>query len=147
MRFFFPWETILNWKRNLEEASQMRLAAKAGELKAQEEEIGRLRDRRLAHTQTLSEKSEKGMYAEEYAQYKQFAEDLHRDLLRREETKKEIIRELESERENLIRLTKEKKILEKLKEKKWKEFVDRSGHLEQKENDEIVVMKYRPPQH
>ena len=122
----------------------MRLAAKASQLKAQQEEIGRLRDRRLAYAVRLDEKSRRGIAAEEFALFKQFAEDSRRDLLRRQEREKEILRELEAERETLIRLTKEKKILEKLKEKKWKSFVGQVEKLEQKQNDEMVVMKHRP---
>lgn len=56
MQFSFRMQTLLNWKRNLEELSQMRLAEKIRQLKAQEEKIQQLIDQRLKTDQKLKEK-------------------------------------------------------------------------------------------
>jgi len=144
MKFSFPLQTLLNWKKSLEDFSRMKLGGMMNRLKAQEEEIERLTFQRLFYDQKLKEKSQKRILAGEYVLYKQFAEDSHRDLLTREEKKKRTLREIELEREKLIALTKEKKILEKLKEKKWKAFLYQMEKDEQKKNDERTVMKYQP---
>jgi len=54
MRFSFPLQTLLNWKRNLEEFSQMRLAAKITRLKNQDEEIQELVLKRLSYEEELN---------------------------------------------------------------------------------------------
>jgi len=142
MRFSFPLEALLNWKRNLEESCQMRLAEMVTRLKAQEKEIEKLILKRFSYEQRLKEKSHRGMGAGEYLLYKQFAEDSRRDLLSREEKKRQTLREIAKEREKLIALMKEKKILLKLKEKQFKNFLYQSEKAEQKQNDEIAALKY-----
>ena len=144
MKFSFPLQTLLNWKRNLEEFSQVRLAEKNARLRKQEEEIQRLAEIRFSYDQELKEKSQKGIPAGEYVLYKRFAENSRTDLLVKEDKKKNTIREIETERETLITLTKEKKILEKLKEKRWKSFIYQMEKAEQKGNDEMVTLKHRP---
>jgi flagellar protein FliJ len=142
--FRFPWQTLLNWKRNLEELSQTRLAVKAGQLRAQEEEIQDLIGRRSAAEDEANAKTRQGIRADEYTMYKEFAETARQDLLRRDARKKITLREMDEEREVLLRLTREKKILEKLKEKKFKDFIREVEKTEQKNNDERVTLRYRP---
>ncbi len=144
MRFTFPLQTLLNWKKNLEEFSQIRLAEKNTRLRIQEEEIQRLARWRAFFDQECMEKSIQGIQAGEYLVYKRYAEESFQELLSKENRKKHTIREIEVERENLISLTKARKILEKLKEKNFKKFIRQMDKAEQKMNDEIVVMKYRP---
>ncbi len=145
MRFSFPLQTLLNWKKSLEERSQMRLAQMNTRLKAQEQEIESLALKRLSCERTLSEMAGKGVGAGEYLLYKQFSEDTLRDLLFKEEEKRSTLREIEKERGQLMIFTREKKTLEKLKEKSLKDFRTRMEKAEQKENDEISTMKYKAP--
>ena len=144
MRFSFPLEALLNWKRSLEESSQIRLAGMVTRLKVQEQEIEKLILKRLSYEQKLKEKSHWGMQVGEYLLYKQFAEYSRKDLLSKEEKKRRTLREIEEEREKLIGLMKEKKILLKLKEKQFKNFLSQSEKAEQKQNDEIATLKYQP---
>jgi flagellar FliJ protein len=142
MRFSFPLEALLNWKRSLEESCQMRLAEVITRLKVQEQEIEELILKRLSYDQKLREKSHQGVRVGEYLLYKQFAEDSRKDLLSKEEKKRRTLKEIEEEREKLIALMKEKKILEKLKEKQSKNFLYQSEKAEQKQNDQIATLKY-----
>lgn len=145
MRFSFPLQALLNWKRSLEERSQMRLAEMSTRLMAKEREIERLTLKRLSYERALKEKSGRGVAAGEYILYKQFSEESLRELLFKEEEKRGALREIEKERADLLALTKEKKTLEKLKERRLKSFSLRMEKAEQKENDEISTMKYKPP--
>jgi flagellar export protein FliJ len=128
----------------LEEISQLRLAAKIARLRNQEEEIQELTHKRNSYDEEVKKKSFQGIQADEYSLYKEFGKDSWEDLLTKESRKKEALREVEDEREKTITLSKEKKILEKLEEKKFRTFLSHLEKLEQKGNDEIVVMKYRP---
>ena len=53
-------------------------------------------------------------------------------------------REIEAEQKVLIQLMKERKMFERLKEKQWKRFQSRMEKLDQKNNDEMVITRYRP---
>jgi flagellar FliJ protein len=147
MRFPFSLQPLLDWKRNLEEVAQIRLAAKTTLLKAQEEEIERLTLSRLAREEELRKKISRGIPAPEYVLYKRFAEESLAELRIRENQKRETLREIEKDREKLVQLSKEKKILERLKEKKRKAFLYEAEKNEQKKNDEMVIIRRRPLTH
>lgn len=144
MRFPFPLQPLLDWKRNLEEVAQIRLTAKMTLLKAQEEEIERLTLKRLAREEELKEKISRGIPAPEYVLYKEFAEESLSELRAKENQKRGTLREIEKDRDKLIQLSKEKKILERLKEKKQKAFLGEAEKNEQKKNDEMVITRRRP---
>jgi flagellar FliJ protein len=144
MPFHFSLQPLLNWKKSLEEQSQMRLAGMMTRLKAQEEEIEKLTLQRLACELKLKEKSEQGIPAGEYLLFKQFGEESRKELISKEDEKRRILREMDQERGKLLALTKEKKTLERLKEKQLKEFLSRLQKAEQKRADEATTLKYQP---
>jgi flagellar FliJ protein len=144
MRFTFPFETLLNMKKNLEELSQMRLAKKISQLREQEEAIQRMMDEMVIRDRVLKEKSEQGMKASEYLVYKMYQEDCARNLLLKRTAMRQTKREIEAEQKTLIQLMKERKMFEKLKEKQWKKFQSQMGKLDQKNSDEMVITRYRP---
>ena len=142
MRFSFRLQSLLNWKRNLEESSQMRLAHRIRQLKTEDEEIQQLVRRRFENDQKLNEKMRRGIEIHEYFLYKTFGEESYNDLLRREGKKKQAEKEIEEEREDLIGLMKARKKLEKLKEKRFKIFIYQMEKMDQKNIDEIFVRQY-----
>jgi flagellar protein FliJ len=143
MRFSFPFETLLNMKKNLEELSQMRLAKKMNQLREQEQAIQRVLEEILSGEQVLREKIGQGMKASEYVVYKVYEEDLTRELQLKKEAKKEMKKEIEAEQKILIQLMKERKMFERLKEKQWKRFQSQVEKLDQKNSDEMVITRFR----
>jgi flagellar FliJ protein len=141
MRFSFRLQSLLNWKRSLEESSQMRLAEKIKQLKIQEEEIRLLIRQRVEKDQELNEKMSSPVNVGEYLTYKQFGEDSYYDLLRREKQKERKKGEIEGERENLVGLMKERKMLERIKEKRLRKFIYQMEKLDQKNVDEMVIRR------
>ena len=144
MRFTFPFETLLNMKKNLEELSQMRLAKKMSQLREQEEGIQRILDEMVIRDQVLKEKSQQGMKASEYLVYKIYQEDRAKDLLLKRAAMRQTKKEIEAEQKTLIQLMKERKMFERLKEKQWKKFQSQMERLDQKNSDEMVITRYRP---
>ncbi|MEI9478061.1 MAG: flagellar export protein FliJ [Deltaproteobacteria bacterium] len=144
MRFVFPFETLLNMKKNLEELSQMRLAKKMNQLREQEEAIQRVIEEILSNEQALKEKIGQGMKASEYVVYKVYEEDLTQELQLKKEARKQTKKEIEAEQKILIQLMKERKMFERLKEKQWKRFQSQMERLDQKNSDEMVITRYRP---
>jgi flagellar FliJ protein len=143
MRFVFPFETLLNMKKNLEELSQMRLVKKMNQLREQEEAIQRVIEEILSSEQALKEKMGQGMKASEYVVYKVYEEDLTQGLQFKKEAMKQTKKEIEAEQKILIQLMKERKMFERLKEKQWKRFQSRVEKLDQKNSDEMVISRFR----
>lgn len=144
-QFSFRLQSLLNWKKSLEESSQMRLGKKTRELRVVEEEIQKLIQQRFESDQTLQQKMRTGIQMGEYLMYKWFGEDSYQDLLEREGKKQHRLREVARERELLTGLMKERKTLEKLKEKGAKRFIDQMEELDQKNLDERVIQSHRAP--
>ena len=144
MRFTFSLQALLNWKRSLEEYSQLKLSEMATRLRAKEEEIERLTLKRLSYEQKLREKVVQGILAGEFTLYRQFGEESRKDLLSQEERKRTILREMDRERVKLLALTKEKRILEKLKGKQLRKFMYETDRADQKAIDEMTILKYPP---
>lgn len=143
MRFVFKLQALLNWKKNLEELSQMRLADKLKHLKTQEEEIQSLINHRSAYSQEINELCLKGLKVGEYVTYQQYFEESYKDLILKEAKKRLTIQEIEVERGNLIAFTKERKILEKLKEKRLKKYMYQLEKEDQIKNDERAIRRYQ----
>jgi flagellar FliJ protein len=142
MRFVFKLQALLNWRRNLEELSQIRLTEKLKQLRAEEEEIQRLITQRSVYGQELKEKSVQGLKVGEYLSYQDYFEKSYEDLLCREERKMITLREIETEREKLLAFTKQRKILEKLKSNRSKKFSYQLEREDQLRNDEKVISRY-----
>ena len=143
MAFVFKLQGLLNWKKNLEELSQMRLAEKLKQLQVEEGEIQGLIKQRSTYYLELQEKSIRGLKAADYLTYQLYFERSLQDLLLREEKKKITQSEAEAEREKLVALTKQRKILERLREKRLKTFMYQSEREERSKNDERVISRYR----
>ncbi len=142
MRFSFRLQSLLNWKESLEEESRMGLARKSHQLRRQEEEIRELADQREENDRGLRKRMGKGLLVREYLIHKEFGEESYHDLVQMESNKKQMEQEIEEEREHLTGLMKERKILERLKEKRFKTFMNELGKLEQKNLDEGAIGTY-----
>lgn len=121
----------------------MRLSKTVQQLRLQEEEIHSVIGEMLRMEEVLQARAGEGMTASEYVLYKSYEEDRARDLDLKQEAKKKILKEIEVEQKNLVQLTKERKMFERLKERQWKRFQNQTEKLEQKNNDEMVITRYR----
>ena len=142
MRFSFRLQSLLNWKINLEELSQMRLADKIKALRIQEEEIRQLIQQRVEKEQELNERMRRPISVGEYFTYRQFEEDSYNVLLEKEGQKERKKAEADAEREKLVGLMKERKVLEKIKEKRLKKFVVQMEKSDQKSVDEMFIRQH-----
>jgi len=136
-------QSLLNWKESLEEESRMTLAGKNRQLRRQEGEIRELAGQREENDRGLRQRMGKGILAQEYMMHKQFNEESYQDLAQKKLNKKQMEQEIEGERERLTGRMKERKILERLKEKRFKTFLNELEKLEQKNLDEVAIGTYQ----
>ena len=145
MAFLFKLQSLLNWKKSLEELAQKELADQLKELRKEEEEIEALILKRIGYDQEVKEKSAQGIPAGEYLTYQQYFEQTHKELMNREEKKGKRIQDIERARGKLLVLSKERKILEKLREKRHKKYLYESERKDQSTNDERAVQQFKLP--
>lgn len=143
MKFLFRLESVLSWKRSLENHSQVQLAQKREKLRRQEEDIQSLMRHRLEIDRRVNDSLKQGLRAGDYLIYKQFNEESYDELAEKGHRKKEMEKEIDRELENLKDIMKERKMLEKIREKRFEKYVCQEKKLEQKNMDDRVIGKYR----
>jgi flagellar FliJ protein len=141
MRYSFKFETLLNYKKRLEEVAQQFLAQKMTEWAEAEQKLNRLRTREEGCLFELIEKRTKGIPAARHLLYINYLNLLAKDIAIQEEVVQSLTRAVEEARQKLIKLSREKKMIEKLKKKDFDAFTQEMIHLEQKENDELVLIR------
>jgi flagellar FliJ protein len=143
MRYSFKFETLLNYKKRLEEVAQQVLAQKMTERAEAEQKLNRLRTREEECLFELMEKRTKGIPAAQHLLYINYLNLLAKDIAIQEEVVQSLTRAVEEARQKLIKLSREKKMIEKLKKKDFDAFTQEMIRLEQKENDELVLIRRR----
>src|SRR4030042_478200 len=143
MRYSFKFETLLNYKKRLEEVAQQVLAQKMTERAEAEQKLNRLRTREEECLFELIEKRTKGIPAAQHLLYINYLNLLAKDIAIQEEVVQSLTRAVEEARQKLIKLSREKKMIEKLKKKDFDAFTQEMIRLEQKENDELVLIRRR----
>ena len=143
MVFSFRLQTLLNYKRNLEELSQVRLAQCRNDLSLQEDRLQRLSEDREAYEREFQQKTSTAAPVNELALYLEFRDQSHARRLMLEEGREKILSEIERERGRLMALTQDRKILEKLKERQQRAFMFDLAQKERKNLEDLVVQRYR----
>lgn len=141
MKFLFRLESVLNWKRSLEDHSQVRLAQKREKLRGQEEDIQSLMRHRFEIDRRVNERLKQSLQAGDYLISKQFNEESYDELVKKEHQKKETEKEIDRELEKLKGFMKERKMLEKIREKRFEKYSCQEKKLEQKNMDDRVIGK------
>lgn len=141
MRYSFKFETLLNYKKRLEEVAQQVLAQKMTERAEAEQKLNRLKTRKGECLFELIEKRTKGIPAAQHLLYINYLNLLAKDIAIQEEVVRALTRAVEEARQKLLKLSREKKMIEKLKKKDFNAFTQEIIRMEQKENDELVLTR------
>lgn len=141
-KFFYRMQNILDIKLRLEDAAKQEYANAQAALNIEEQKLKALRDRKEGYLKdyqaAISGKLD-FLKIEECSN----AIDVMDDMIA---VQLEIVRaksrEVEKARQKLARLMQERKMHEKLKEKKFEEFLAELSASESKETDEVVSYQY-----
>src|SRR5690554_4321690 len=132
-------ERVLEWRENLEKDSMEKFAVKQNELAKEKSILDNLK-KEYEHTK---QKLLKRISIEELRQiqlYKQMLEDKIDNQI--QVVNRKTI-ELENVRNELIDAQKERKIMEKLKERDYSNYQEELKAFEQKQLDEMAVLKFK----
>jgi flagellar FliJ protein len=141
-KFFYSMQNILDIKLKLEESAKQEYADARHRLNEEEDKLQGLRDRKAEYL-TAYQNAILGNLDFLEIEECSHAIDVMDDLieLQNEEVKK-ASKELEKARQKLNQVMQERKMHEKLKEKKFDEFLVELNASENKETDEVVSYQY-----
>lgn len=142
MAYRFKLETLLGYRRTLEEQAQQALAKELAVLDAHRRRLAELEKERLQLADELEGRKEKKISAPLFA--------LYMDALGRKEMEiraRHLMIESQEQavaraRNELAARMKARKVIERAREKDYQEYVRESLRREQNENDEQAVLRY-----
>ena len=140
--FIFKLQSILDYRKNIEEKILGEFSEKKRRLEAEEQRLNNLIMERLNLIDELRKMQSRSLHADEIASYISYIEQL-RDY---EEKQKKVItdvqEQVEAVRKELIEAVRKEKVMEKLKERHAEEYEGVMRAMEQKNTDEMAVLRF-----
>ncbi|WP_045215567.1 flagellar export protein FliJ [Desulfonatronovibrio magnus] len=140
--FIFNLQKILDFRVSLEEKAQQALARARQQYQEQNYVLDNLRYELSQAKQELQ--SKKDVSQGDIWLWNQYIDRLNFDISHAEVILQKIAKELTLKRKNLLEKSKEKKIIEKLKVNQKMKFNHEQEKAEQKEFDEMAVVRFKP---
>lgn len=136
-RFSFKLQTLLKVKIQREESLKNELGKAVQKLEEEKAKLHRLEFEKNRYIYEFNKKSRRTS-VNDLIKYKGYIALISSKILIQKENINLVTRNVDKIREELITIIKEREILEKLKEKKFKEFLKEELKDEQRLNDEII---------
>lgn len=141
--FKFKLESVLEYKKKIEEEEQRELARLKEILRQEQERLEHLKMTKAEEMKELVEKSSQGLLnVAEIQMYHSHLKRLDKEIASQEITVQRAAIDVEEQRQKLINASKEKKTYEKLKEKHKTAFELAIDEEERKFIDELATMRY-----
>jgi flagellar FliJ protein len=141
--FNFRLQSVLKYRKQLEERMMLEFAAKKRKLDCEKEALKKLRRGRADLISRLKKMGESKLSAADASIYLSYISHIKDKENHREEIICQIGKELEEKRTKLVNASRKRRILEIIKEKKLKEYRSSLISREQKELDESGILKFR----
>lgn len=137
--YSFSMEKVLEWRQNIEKNTMEKFAIVQSKLSLQQADLEKMKVR----LKEINERVKPYKNIEELKQKDFYKVVLVEQMERQEDLISKSKEELEEMRLELIQAQKDRKIMEKLREKDINAYEKGLRHMEQKEIDEMAVMKYK----
>jgi flagellar FliJ protein len=137
-KFVFRMQSLLNLKTQMEQSLKNELGRAIQEMESQKRILNGLIEEREVYIVNVNQMYEKGVSVAKLREYSTYISYLN-DRVRVQQDNVIIARNnVDKYREKLIKAMQEKKMFDKLKDKKFEEYMKEQSKEEQKLNDEIV---------
>jgi flagellar FliJ protein len=140
-KFVFRLQPIYNLKIQMEEIAKNKLNRALGELRRRQQKLISLHNDKNACINELAEKYSHGVTSHVLKIYNSYIFQLDVKITMQKENIKFAQKNVDKVREELIRASQEKEMFEKLREKKYADFLNDLLKSEQRLADEIVCYK------
>ena len=142
MAFKYQFETILNLKIRMEDMKNAELKLALERLENEKNKLKKLVSEKEVEEENIKEKQKEKFTADDLRFFNNYISSLNRKIEYQATIVKKEEKNVEKVREELIKASKEKKMFEKLKEKKYEEYMHEYYAQEQQVVDNIVSFKY-----
>jgi flagellar FliJ protein len=140
-RFEFKLQSLLNYKKHLEEMARQEMARAAADVNACEQRIRELGEERENAVTSIEKLVEDGVDAQAFKMYHGFVAALEQSITEEWQRKVALDKVLDEKRSVLKQRTIDKKAMERLRERRADEFMKEMLREEQKGLDEIAALK------
>lgn len=141
-KFKFKLQTLLNLKHQLEESKKNEMGQLARRLEEEKRLYKKIEEDRENYIKMFSDESQKGMTVSKIRDLNRFISVLKERLNKQQENVNLASENVEKCREELIQIVKEREMLEKLKEKKFQQYIREELRKEQLMSDEVAGFRY-----
>lgn len=140
--FVFRFQTVLDFRKNVEEKILGEFSEKKRQLEFEELKLQNLMKEWSALLGELKKMQNKAVPVGDIARYVAFIDQVKENENRQKIKIAELSGQLETKRIELLDAVRKTKIMEKLKQRHAKEYKDDERTLEQKNSDEMSVLKF-----
>lgn len=140
-RFNFNLQKVLDYRAELEEQAQLALAKSRKKYQDQIARVQNLEEEMARAREEIAKKE--NVTRDRIWLWNKYIEGLDADLKLARQTLRELAREVNSRRQKLLERSKDKKVIEKLKINQKIKFKYEQEKAEQKEFDEMSVVRYK----
>lgn len=140
-RFQFKLQSLLNYKKHLEEMARQEMARAVADVNACQEQIQSLGQTRKDAGKRLERLVEKGIGAAEFKLHNGFLSIVDQMIIEERQRKVRLEKVLDEKRSMLTKRTIDKKAMERLWERRAQEYTQEMLREEQKALDEVAALK------
>lgn len=140
MAYSFKLETLLNYRKTLEEQEQLKLARELQQLALQEMRLEELREQRGRTIAELEQRKKTVMTASLFAFYMDAILLTEGAIARQRESIAGQERVVERVRQQVVERMRQRKVIEQLRKRDYEQYLQESLRQELKENDEQALL-------
>ena len=141
-KFVFRLQSILNIKKQIEDGLKNDLGKAVVECEKQKDIYNKIEQEKQDHVYSIKAKSQEGISVGDLQKYSRYIEFLNNKAKQQMVNVKNAQDNVDRYREKRIKASQEKKIIDKLREKKYEEYIKEQYKKDQQVSEEISNYKY-----
>lgn len=141
-KFNFRLQPLLNVKMQLEDSMKNELGKATRKLEYEKDVLVEIQNEMIRSIDEVNSSSSNGIAVEKLRQYGKYISLLRDKTILQKENINIAQGNVDKCREELIKAAREREMFEKLKEKKYLQFIIEENKAEQKSNDELISYNY-----
>jgi flagellar protein FliJ len=140
--FIFKLQSVLEYRKNIEEKILNDFSEKKRELKEERLKLKNLVEERANLIEALRNMQGLKVLAEDIAALVSYVEQVREEEKKQKKVITQVKEQVEAKRKELLEAVKKRKVMEKLKERHLEEYEFDMRALEQKDSDEMGAIRY-----
>lgn len=140
--FVFSLQAVLDYRKNIEEKILGEFSEKKRELELEELKLQNLIKEWSNLIGELRKMQNKSLHVDDLSRYVSYVEQVRENEDKQNIIIAQVSEQLENKRKELLEAVKKRKVIEKLKERHAEEYEDAARAFEQKNSDEMAVLKF-----